>query len=162
MSEFFSQQASALIQKISENAEQSAVPIQIDQGMGVFLRIVLIIGSLCTAFLMLSRIRKAKIQIKDSIFWILFSFMILILSIFPQIATWASDFLGILSPINFVYLFMIFILLVHEFFMSVRISQMDSKIKQLTQQVALQEKEKQEQSALSSCESSSSNENNSS
>lgn len=113
-----------------------------NQGMGIFLRIVLILGSVLTVIFMLSRIRKAQIQIKDSIFWILFSGMILILSIFPQIATWASDFLGIMSPINFVYLFMIFILLVHQFYTSVRISQMDSKIKQLTQQVALAEKER--------------------
>lgn len=112
--------------------------------MSPILRIILIIGSLLTAIFMLMRIRKAKIQIKDSIFWIFFSFCLLILSIFPQIAAWASNLLGILSPINFVYLFMIFILLVHQFFSSVRISQMDSKIKQLTQQIALQEKELQE------------------
>lgn len=112
--------------------------------MSPVLRVILIIGSLLTVLLMLTRIRKASIQIKDSIFWILFSVCLLILSIFPQIAAWASNLLGILSPINFVYLFMIFILLVHQFFSSVRISQMDSKIKQLTQQVALQEKENQD------------------
>ena len=46
---------------------------------------------------------------------------------------------GFVSEINVVYLAIIFLLLIKQFYMSVRISQMDSKLKSLTQKVALNE-----------------------
>lgn len=107
------------------------------------LRIVLIAGSLLTLVFMLNRIRISKMQIKDSIFWILFSLMLLLLAIFPQIASWASRLLGIQSPINFVLLFIIFILVVQLFSYNMRLSRMDAKLKQLTQRVAIDEKDKE-------------------
>lgn len=109
------------------------------------LRIVLIAGSLLTLVFMLNRIRISKMQIKDSIFWILFSLMLLLLAIFPQIAPWASRLLGIQSPINFVLLFIIFILVVQLFSYNMRLSRMDAKLKQLAQRVAIDEKDKEEQ-----------------
>lgn len=107
------------------------------------LRILLIAGSLLTLVFMLNRIRISKMQIKDSIFWILFSLMLLLFAIFPQIASWASLLLGIQSPINFVFLFIIFILVVQLFSYSIRLSRMDAKLKQLAQRVAIDEKDKE-------------------
>ncbi|WP_418668117.1 DUF2304 domain-containing protein [Allofournierella sp.] len=104
-----------------------------------FFRLLLIAGSLCTVLFILKRIRHAKIQIEDSIFWFIFSGLLLLLSLFPQIAYWVAARLGFISPINVVYLAIIFLLLIKQFFMSVRLSQMDSKIKALTQKVALNE-----------------------
>ncbi|MDL2324931.1 DUF2304 domain-containing protein [Ruminococcaceae bacterium OttesenSCG-928-A16] len=112
--------------------------------LGTVLRIALIVSSLLTAGFMLRHIRSAKVQIKDSVFWIIFSFFILLLSLFPNIAGWASNLLGIASPINFVFLFIIFVLLVHQFYASVRISQMETKMKLLAQQIALDEKDRQD------------------
>ena len=104
-----------------------------------FFRLLLIAGSLCTVLFILKRIRHAKIQIEDSIFWFIFSGLLLLLSLFPQIAYCVAARLGFISPINVVYLAIIFLLLIKQFFMSVRLSQMDSKIKALTQKVALNE-----------------------
>lgn len=104
-----------------------------------FFRLLLILGSFCTVLFILKRIRQAKIQIEDSIFWFVFSGMLLVLSLFPQIAYWVAARLGFLSPINVVYLAIIFLLLIKQFFMSVRLSQMDSKLKALAQKVALNE-----------------------
>lgn len=103
----------------------------------MLIRILLIIGSIITAGYILRRVRQAKIQIEDTIFWLLFSAALLVLAFFPGIAYWAANLLGFMSPINFVYVVIIFLLLAKEFFMSVRISQMDSKIKVLAEQVAL-------------------------
>ena len=63
----------------------------------------------------------------------------LILAIFPGIAYWAANLLGFMSPINFVYVVIIFLLLAKQFFMSIRLSQLDSKVRILTEQVALNE-----------------------
>ena len=103
------------------------------------IRICLIFGSLVTAWYILRRVRQAKVQIEDTIFWLGFSAALLILAIFPGIAYWAADLLGFMSPINFVYVVIIFLLLAKQFFMSIRLSQLDSKVRILTEQVALNE-----------------------
>ena len=51
------------------------------------------------------------------------------------------------SPINLVYLLIIFVLLVHQFSMTVRISQMDFKLRTLAQKVALNERDQEEHEA---------------
>ena len=103
------------------------------------LRCLLVLGSLVTAAFILRRVRKAQVQIEDTIFWLLFSAGLLLLSLFPQAAFWLSRALGFQSPINLVYLLIIFVLLVKQFFMTIRISQMDSKLRSLAQKVALNE-----------------------
>ena len=104
------------------------------------LRVILIAGSLFTAIYMMNRISIAKIQIRDSIFWIIFSLLLFILSIFPEIALWASELLGIISPMNFVLLVVIFTLVVQLFFQNIRISQMNAQLRKLIQHVALNDK----------------------
>ena len=105
----------------------------------MLLRVCLIVGSLITAVYVLRRVRHAKIQIEDTIFWLAASAVLLILAIFPGIAFWASRLLGFVSPINFVYIVIIFLLIVKQFFMSIRLSQLDSKVRILTQRIALNE-----------------------
>lgn len=107
--------------------------------MSIAIRICLILGSLATAGFILRRVRKAQVQIEDTIFWFIFSGLLLVLSLVPEIAYYASRLLGFQAPINFVYLFIIFVLLVNQFFMSVRLSQLDNKVRKLAQRVALNE-----------------------
>ena len=109
------------------------------------IRVCLILGSFITAGYILRRVRHAKIE--DTIFWLLFSAALLILAIFPGIAYWAANLLGFMSPINFVYVVIIFLLLAKQFFMSIKLSQLDSKVRILTEQVALNE-EKAERDKL--------------
>jgi len=106
------------------------------------LRVLLIAGSLLTLIFMLNRIRISKIQIKDSIFWIFFSLLLLLISIFPGIALWASRLLGVLSPINFVLLFIIFLLVIQLFIACMRISLLDDKLRKIAQRVAIENKNK--------------------
>ncbi len=107
----------------------------------------LMLGSFITAGYILRRVRFAKVQIEDTIFWLMFSAALLILAIFPGIAYWAANLLGSMSPINFVYIVIIFLLLAKQFFMSIRLSQLDSKVRILTERVALNE-EKAERDKL--------------
>lgn len=105
--------------------------------MSVVMRILLIAGSLLTLWFMLRRIRSSELQIEDSIFWIAFSALLLVLSVFPQIVYWASRLLGIQSPINMVFLLVIFVLVMRVFALTTRISQLDEKIKRLAEELAL-------------------------
>jgi len=115
------------------------------------LRIFLIIGSLLTAAYVLGRIRKSKMSMESSVFWILFSMVLVVLGIFPDIAEWFARSLGIISPVNLVYLVIIFLLLVKVFVQDQRIARLEGQAKNLTQAFALrgmeEEKEKKEAAA---------------
>ena len=105
--------------------------------MSAAIRICLILGSFFSFRYMMRRIRKAQVQIEDTIFWLIFSILLLLLSLFPEIAYYASSLLGFQAPINFVYLVIIAVLIVNQFLMTIRMSQLDSKVRKLAQRVAL-------------------------
>lgn len=105
------------------------------------LRVVLIFMSVCSCYYVLKKIRKSQMQIEDSLFWILFSFGILVLSIFPQIADIMAKLLGVGATVNFVFLLFIFILLFKIFVMSIKISVLENKIISLAQRIAINDKE---------------------
>ena len=113
------------------------------------LRICLILGALVTAGYVLRRVRQARVQIEDTIYWLALSAVLLLVALFPGIAYWASGLLGFVSPINCVYLIIIFLLLARQFMLSIRVSQLDSRLRVLTERVALnqQEQERTEQKA---------------
>lgn len=105
--------------------------------MSLTLRIALIIGSFLSVAIVARRVRKADIQIGDSIFWVLSALTLLILAIFPQIAYTFSSLLGFISPSNLVFLTVIFLLLVKLFSLSCNVSKLSHKVNQLTQEQAL-------------------------
>ena len=105
--------------------------------MSVVLRVVLIVVSVIVVFFAMRKIRKAQLNIDDSIFWILFSLILLVVSIFPQIAIWAAGLLGIESPANFVFLFMIFVVLVKLFQLAIDLSVLKHRLNRLTQKISL-------------------------
>ena len=113
--------------------------------MTMMLRAVLILASLGTLFMVLQKIRKAKLQIEDSIFWVLVSIMFVVFSLFPPVADFIAHLLGIYATVNFLFLFMIFLLLLRVFSMTMRISQLETKLKELAQRIALEELKKEEE-----------------
>ena len=110
--------------------------------MSLGLRLVLVVASLITLIFISRKIRSSKVKLEDSIFWICFAMLIFLLSLFPETFYFFSDLIGFQAPANFVFLFFIFVLLVQSFRMSVRISQADTKIKELTQQLAIEKYER--------------------
>ena len=72
------------------------------------IRVCLVLGSLITATYILRRVRLAKVQIEDTIFWLLFSGILLILAIFPGIAYCAAYLLGVQSHNRIVCLVVVF------------------------------------------------------
>ncbi len=105
--------------------------------MSVTLRILLFAVSVSVVLFVLRKIRRAQLNIDDSIYWILFSLLVLILSIFPQIAVWASELLGVQSPANFVFLVMIFMVLMKLFYVSIDLSIQKHRLNHLVQNLAL-------------------------
>lgn len=110
--------------------------------MTIELRIVLVVVSLLTLIFIARKIRSSKIKLEDSIFWICFAVLIFVSSLFPQVFYILSDLVGTYAPVNFVFLFFIFVLLVQSFNLNMRISQADTRIKELTQQLAIEKFER--------------------
>lgn len=113
--------------------------------MTMKLRIALILVSVATFYLIIRRIRQSKVEIESAIFWILLAMVLVVYSIFPQVADFCARVLGIYSTANFLFLFAIFILIVKVFYMTIHISQLESKLKELVQQMALEEKKHEEE-----------------
>ncbi|MHC3596242.1 DUF2304 domain-containing protein [Streptococcus suis] len=107
--------------------------------MSLLFQCVLIFVSLLTCTFILRAIRKSQVQIDDSLFWIFFSLILLLFSIFPVFAEAISKILGIASAVNFIFLFIIFLLLINQFYLTIRISKLDTKLKSLIQKIAIKE-----------------------
>ncbi|MDO4266840.1 MAG: DUF2304 domain-containing protein [Eubacteriales bacterium] len=112
--------------------------------MTITLRIALILVSAATFYLMMRKIRQSRLQIESSIFWIVLAGVLLIYSLFPPVADFCARLLGIYATTNFLFLFAIFVLIVKVFYMTIHISQLETKIKELVQQMALEEKRHEE------------------
>ena len=101
------------------------------------LRVILLIAAIGLVVFLLHSIKKSKMSIEDALFWMGFSFLILLMSIFPEIPSFLSDTIGFMSPVNFVFLFFIFVLIIRDFLSNRRISQLENRVKELTEQIAL-------------------------
>ena len=104
-------------------------------------RVVLILCSLFTAIFIIRKIRQSKVQINYAIFWILFSACLLIFSIFPELSISLASLLGIYSSTNFIFLVILFAVIIKLFFNTIEISNLEYKIKELSQKIAIDEKD---------------------
>lgn len=109
--------------------------------MSFSLQIVFIIASLWTFWFIIRQIQKKNLNIEDSIVWILWSVLLLIFSIFPQIPIFISQLLGFKSMSNFVFSMFIFFLYLMLFSQSIKISDLKEKNKDLVQKLSIKEYE---------------------
>jgi len=105
---------------------------------------VLIIVSVLVLIYVLKKIRSSKLNIVDSIFWIVVAVVLILLAVFPQIPAFFAALLGIQTPLNFILVLMIAILLLKVFLMSIHISHQNERIKKLAQRIAIDEFENKE------------------
>lgn len=110
--------------------------------MSTVFRVILIVVSLLTTFYILKKIRQSKLQIEYAIFWILFAGVLILFSLFPWLVSMLTRLIGMQLPVNFIFLFFIFVLLVKMFLMTIELSTLENKVKDLTQELALEEKER--------------------
>lgn len=107
--------------------------------MGIKLQIVFIIASILTFIFVIRTIQKHGLNIDDSIGWICWSIVLLVLSVFPQISFWISNQLGFMSTSNFILCIFIFFLYIMVFSQQVKISKLKEKQKQIIQKLSVQE-----------------------
>ena len=104
--------------------------------MSIYLRIILVVISMLSMMNVMKRVRRFKLQIENSIFWIIFSLLLILVAVFPDPMFWLAELLGIQSPANMVFL------LIKTFNLTLEISQLQYKIQELVQKIALDENKK--------------------
>ena len=109
--------------------------------MNGLLRVLLFSGAVMTLIYFVCKIRKNRLQIDYTIFWSLFSFLLVVLGAFPEIVGWAARLLGVKSPANLLYLGIIFVLIIKLFTTTIKLSKMNRQITELAQHIALKEAE---------------------
>lgn len=105
--------------------------------LSTMLRVVLFVSALIVLAVIIRRLKTSQIQVMDSIFWLLFSFSFVLLAIFPQIASILASMLGFQAASNFVFLYVIAILVLRDFSMTVKYAKLRDKLDQLVQELAL-------------------------
>ena len=93
-------------------------------------RIALIVCSILTTVFMIKKIRNSKLQIEHAIFWLMFALLTI----------WGAKLLGIYSSTNFIFLVILFIVIIKLFMATIEISNLEYRIKELSQKIAIDEK----------------------
>ena len=107
------------------------------------MRILLLLGSVMTAVYVLRKVRKSKMRTEASVFWLLFSVVLVLLGLFPEIAIGVSEWVGIQSPANLVYLVVIFLLIIKLFLMDHQIAKLQDQLVHVAQHIAMEELEEE-------------------
>lgn len=105
----------------------------------------LLVGALLTFWFVLRKIRKAEVTIADSTFWFLFALSLVLMGVFREIPFFFADIFDIESPVNFVFMYVIAVLVLREFYTTVEVSQLRAKIRNLVQNEALAESNRRNQ-----------------
>ena len=120
--------------------------------MSIALRILLIAGSVLMVLYVLRCVRNSRMRTEDSLFWIIFSWILLILAVFPSLAATAAKWLGVISTVNLVYLVIIFALMIKLLLTDQKVSRLEAKLTRLMQDQAVEQSRKQPEGAQDTAE----------
>ena len=108
------------------------------------MRVLFIVCALFVLIFVIRKIKKSQMQALDSIFWLFFSFSFVLFGVFPGIPSAIAGIFGFMSASNFVFLYVIAVLVVRDFTRSIRLSKQEQRINALAQEIALREVDKTE------------------
>ncbi len=106
------------------------------------IKIQLIIGVIVVSALavIVNMIRKKRLELRYALAWLLVGISILILDCFPYLINWLAEQFGIADPVNMLFFLGFCFSLMIIFVLTVAVSRMSIRIKQMAQEIALHEK----------------------
>lgn len=116
--------------------------------MTLVLRILLLIGALFAMGIVINSVRKSKIRISDSVYWVVSAGILVLFALIPQLAYFFSGLFGFMSPANFVLMLVIVLMLIRIFHQSCAISKLTYKVEQLSTELALRDKDARDENNL--------------
>ena len=105
--------------------------------MSLPVRIVLLVGAVSMFIYVFRGVRKDRFKAQETFFWLLLTLIFVLLSIVPGIVEFFSRLLGVASPVNLVFLVVIFLLLVKVFAMDRKVAKAEHQLTQLVQKTAI-------------------------
>lgn len=108
--------------------------------MNTTLRFFLIIVIVIYLIIIINFLKRKKLDLKYSLIWLFSSLVLLLLIIFPGIVYVFSDFIGIATPINVVFVVEAIFVLIILLSLTTIVSKLNEQNRKLTQYVALLEK----------------------
>lgn len=109
--------------------------------MSLTLQICLILMSVILFLILIKNVKRGKMRSDYAMGWIICSILLIIVSIFPQIAYLGAKLLGVISTANIVFAFMIFMLIILVYVLFTKVSILEEKQKNLIQELAILKKE---------------------
>ena len=104
-------------------------------------QVILVIGCILTYMYIIRTIRKSNVRIDDIIIWVIGILILFVFSVFPIIPAKLATLFNFISPANFIFFSVIFFLFVMVFLLTIKVSQQQEKVKDLTHKLAMFEKE---------------------
>ena len=112
--------------------------------MSVKIQIIIAVLIICALIVIIDMIRKKRLELSYALSWLLVGIGVFILRVFPQLIKTISEKIGIVSPVNMLFFFGFCFSLVIIFVLTIAVSKLSIKIKQLAQQIAIYEKKETE------------------
>lgn len=113
--------------------------------MSIILRSVLLIAAAFSVGWILHRIRRSKVRLEDTLFWIGMGAILGVLGLFPEISYRMASLFGFQSASNFIFFLMICLLFEKVLTLSIIHSQMEDKYVIMVAEIALRCKDLEKQ-----------------
>lgn len=105
--------------------------------MSIVLRSVLLIAAVFSIGWIMHRIRKSKVRLEDTLFWIVTGAILGVLGLFPEVSYRMARLFGFQSASNFIFFIMICLLFEKILTLSIMHSQMEDKYVLMVAEMAL-------------------------
>lgn len=107
--------------------------------MSIKLQILIIVVIILAMLYIVNHVRKKSIDFKYALLWLFVCICVLVLAIFPKLLNVVAKAFGIASPVNMLFFFGFCFSLIIIFVLTVAISRVSIRMKQLAQELALYE-----------------------
>lgn len=107
--------------------------------MGIKIQIIIAVGVLVAMCVIVNMIRKKSLELRHALTWLAVGASVLVLDCFPNLITWIAHKIGIASPVNMLFFFGFCFSLIIIFSLTIAMSRMSIRIKNLAQSLALYE-----------------------
>lgn len=112
--------------------------------LGLRLQVFLIVICVLAFAYLFVRMRKKRVDVKYTLPWLFLDILMLLMAVFPKALVGICRFLGIQTVSNAVFFSALLFLLVIVYIMSRTISRLNNEIRELTQRIALNETDKEQ------------------
>lgn len=113
--------------------------------MNVRIQVIIAIAIILALCVIVNMIRKKALELRYALAWLLVGIGTLILDLFPGLMTGLAKFMGIAVPTNMLFFLGFCFALIIIFVLTIAVSRMSIRIKNLTQAMALYEKRMKEE-----------------